>query len=56
VPGESASPAGPGGVSHPVPILPTQATTAAHEPMIIFGAYLALASRTRSLGAASDRI
>jgi hypothetical protein len=41
MPGESASPAGPGGVGHPVPILPAQATTAAHEPVIIFRAYLA---------------
>ena len=41
VPSESASPAGPGGVGHPAPILPAQATTAAHEPVIIFGTYLA---------------
>jgi len=30
-----------GGVHHPAPILPARATTAAHEPMIIFGTYLA---------------
>ena len=41
VPSESASPAGPGGVGHPAPMLPAQATTAAHEPVIIVGAYLA---------------
>jgi hypothetical protein len=41
VPSESASPAGPGGVGHPAAILPARATTAAHEPVIIFGTYLA---------------
>jgi hypothetical protein len=41
VPSESASPAGPRGVGHPAPILPAQSTTAAHEPVIIFGTYLA---------------
>jgi hypothetical protein len=41
VPSESASPAGPRGVGHPAPILPAQSTTAAHEPLIIFGTYLA---------------
>src|SRR5258706_8586607 len=41
VPRESASPAGPGGVHLPAPILPAQASTAAHEPVIVSGAYLA---------------
>ncbi len=41
VPSESASPAGPGRVGHRAPMLPAQATTAAHELVIIFGTYLA---------------
>ncbi len=41
VPSESASPAGPGGVHLPAPMLPARASTVAHEPVIIFGAYLA---------------
>src|SRR5258708_7507214 len=41
VPSEPANPAGAGGVGHPAAMLPARATTAAPEPVIIFGTYLA---------------
>ena len=41
MPSGPAGPADPGGAGHPAPILSAHTTTAAHEPVIIFGTYLA---------------